>query len=162
MLRKMMIALAATAFVGAMVAADTADARMGGGGGGGFRGGGGFAGGGFRGGGFGGGGFRGGFAGGGFRGATFGGVRTAGVAPGFARGAVARGAFVNNGRFVGRGFRHGFNHRFRDRRFFAAAPFFVGAGFYPYYDDYAYGYGDPCWQQAWTAYGWQTVYVCGY
>src|SRR5262245_1477894 len=98
MLRKIMMALAATAFVGALVAADTADARMGGGGGG-FRGGGG----GFHG-GFGGGGFRGGLAGGGvvgglagveFRGTTLGGVRPAGVAPGFPRGTFARAAVVN-------------------------------------------------------------------
>jgi hypothetical protein len=60
MLRKMMIALAAITFVGAVVATSTADAR-------------GFGGGGFR-----AGGFRGGF-GGGFRGA---GVRSGFVGPG--------------------------------------------------------------------------------
>jgi hypothetical protein len=107
MVRKMMIALAALTFVGAMVASDTGDAR--GFGGGGFRGGG-FGGGGFRG-GFGGGGFRGGFVGGGFRGAAF--------RPGF----VGRPAF---------GPRFGFRNRFffRNRFAFAAVPVGVGVGFY--------------------------------
>src|SRR6516165_7048747 len=72
MVRKVIIALAAVAFVGAVAASTTADARMGGGGG--FHGGG-FHGGGFHGGGFHaagiGGGFRGGMVGGGFRGAAF-------------------------------------------------------------------------------------------
>jgi hypothetical protein len=70
MLRKMMIALAAITFEGAMVATSTADAR-------------GFGGGGFR-----GGGFRGGF-GGGFRGAGF---RSGFVGPGRRASAVMRGA----------------------------------------------------------------------
>jgi hypothetical protein len=65
MLRKMMIALAAITFEGAMVATSTADAR-----------------------GFGGGGFRGGF-GGGFRGAGF---RSGFVGPGRRASAVMRGA----------------------------------------------------------------------
>ena len=74
MLRKIMIALFASASV-AMLVPDAASARGGfGGGGGGFHGGGGFGGGGFRGGGgFGGGGFRGGMGGGGFRAAAIGG-----------------------------------------------------------------------------------------
>ena len=42
MVRKVIIALAAVAFVGAVAASTTVDARMGGMGGGGFRGGGGF------------------------------------------------------------------------------------------------------------------------
>src|ERR1700722_12702529 len=107
MARKMVIALAALTFLGAMVACGGGDAR--GFGGGGFRGGG-FGGGGFRG-GFGGGGFRGGFAGGGFRGAGF--------RPGF----VGRPGF---------GPRFGFRNRFffRNRFAFAAVPFGVGAGFY--------------------------------
>jgi len=62
MLRKMMIALAATTFMGALAASTAADARMGGGGG--------FRGGGFHGAAIGGG-FRGGMVGGGFRGAAF-------------------------------------------------------------------------------------------
>src|SRR5215211_4019275 len=145
MVRKMMIALAATAFVGAIVVSGTADARSGGGfGGGGFRGGGGMhmGGGGFRGGGFGGGGFRGGFAGGGFRGAHFGGFRGGFVRPGFRHG------FVGN-RFA---FRH-------HRRFFAA-PFFVGASLYPAYAYSSY-YDDPCWVVRYTAWGPRAVYVCG-
>ena len=153
MVRKMMIALAATAFVGAIVVSSTADARSGGGfGGGGFRGGGmhmggggfrgGFAGGGFRGARFGDGGFRGGFAGAGFRGAHFGGFRGGFVRPGFRHG------FVGN-RFA---FRH-------HRRFFAA-PFFVGASLYPAYAYSSY-YDDPCWVVRYTAWGPRAVYVCG-
>jgi hypothetical protein len=151
MVRKMMIALAATTFVGAMVAASTADAQRGGGG---FRGGGmSMGGGGFRG-GFAGGGFRGGLAGGGFRSGNFGGFRAAHV-----------GGF--RGGFVRPGFRHGFvghrfvGHRFGHRRFFAAAPFFVGASLYPYYAYSSY-YDDPCWVVRYTPWGYRTVYVCGY
>jgi hypothetical protein len=168
MVRKMMIALAATTFVGAMVAASTADAqRSGNMGGGGFRGGGmSMGGGGFRGGGMsmGGGGFRGGFAGGGFRGGVAGGGFRSGNFGGF------RAAHVGGfrGGFVRPGFRHGFvghrfaGHRFgrfHNRRFFAAAPFFVGASFYP---DYAYSsyYDDPCWVVRWTPWGYRSVYVC--
>src|SRR5690349_21150476 len=75
MLRKMMVAVAAVAFAGAMVVADTADARMGGGHGGhGF--GGGFGGARFGGAGFGGARFGGaGFGGARFAGAGFGGAR---------------------------------------------------------------------------------------
>jgi hypothetical protein len=65
MVRKVIIALAAATFVGAVAASTTANARMGGMGGGGFRGGGGFHAAGI------GGGFRGGMMGGGFRGAAF-------------------------------------------------------------------------------------------
>jgi hypothetical protein len=157
MVRKMMIALAATAFVGAIVVSSTADARSGGGfGGGGFRGGGmHMGGGGFRGGGmhmggggfrsahFGGGGFRSAHFGGGFRGAHFGGFR---------------------GGFVRPGFRHGFvGHRFafRHHRRFFAAPFFVGASLYPAYAYSSY-YDDPCWVVRYTPWGPRTVYVCDY
>ncbi|MFL5070227.1 MAG: hypothetical protein ACJ8D9_11615 [Xanthobacteraceae bacterium] len=157
MVRKMMIALAATAFVGAIVVSSTADARSGGGfGGGGFRGGGmHMGGGGFRGGGmhmggggfrgahFGGGGFRSAHFGGGFRGAHFGGFRGGFVRPGFRHG------FVGN-RFA---FRH-------HRRFFAA-PFFVGASLYPAYAYSSY-YDDPCWVVRYTPWGPRTVYVCDY
>ena len=135
MLRKAMILLAAISFVGAMVAATAADAQRGGGfrgGGGGVRGGGGgFVGGGMRG-GFGGGGFRGGLAGPGFRG---------GLAGAGFRGAGFRRDFVGPrfARFGRRGFGFGF------------APFFVGAGLYPW----AYDYG--CW--AYTP--WGPRYVCG-
>ncbi|MFL5083247.1 MAG: hypothetical protein ACJ8FP_00350 [Xanthobacteraceae bacterium] len=156
MVRKMMIALAATAFVGAIVVSSTADARSGGGfGGGGFRGGGmHMGGGGFRGGGMhmGGGGFRGGFAGGGFRSAHFGG--------GF------RGAHFGGfrGGFVRPGFRHGFvgnRFAFRHHRRFFAAPFFVGASLYPAYAYSSY-YDDPCWVVRYTPWGPRTVYVCDY
>src|SRR5215211_3161685 len=153
MVRKMMIALAATAFVGAIVVSSTADARSGGGfAGGGFRGGGmHMAGGGFRG-GFAGGGFRGAhFAGGGFRGAHFGGVRAAHF-----------GGF--RGGFVRPGFRSGFvGHRFafRHHRRFFAAPFFVGASLYPAYAYSSY-YDDPCWVVRYTPWGSRTVYVCDY
>jgi hypothetical protein len=85
-------------------------------------------------GGFGGGGFRGGLVGPGFRGAGF---RRDFVGPRFAR----------FGRFGRRGF--GF------------APFFVGAGFYPWAYGYGYGYDydydDGCW--AYTP--WGPRYVCG-
>jgi hypothetical protein len=157
MVRKMMIALAATAFVGAIVVSSTADARSGGGfGGGGFRGGGmHMGGGGFRGGGMhmGGGGFRGGFAGGGFRSAHFGG--------GGFRGAHFGGF---RGGFVRPGFRHGFvgnRFAFRHHRRFFAAPFFVGASLYPAFAYSSY-YDDPCWVVRYTPWGPRTVYVCDY
>src|SRR5215207_9239666 len=164
MVRKMMIALAATAFVGAIVVSSTADARSGGGfGGGGFRGGGmHMAGGGFRG-GFAGGGFRGAhFAGGGFRGARFG---DGGFRGGFA-GAGFRGAHFGGfrGGFVRPGFRHGFvgnRFAFRHHRRFFAAPFFVGASLYPAYAYSSY-YDDPCWVVRYTAWGPRAVYVCDY
>ena len=114
MWRKTMIAVAAVSFMGAMVVANTADARIGGFGG------------------FHGGGFHGGF--GGFRGAGFGGFRGAGFSGfrgvGFARpGFAARGAFFRPGfvgrPFVGRPFVRG--AFFRHRRFFG--PAFVGAAF---------------------------------
>src|SRR5215470_11473732 len=88
MVRKVIIALAAVTFVGAVAASTTADARMGGMGGGGFHGGG----------------FRGGMAGGGFRGAAF---RPAVVGGGF-RGAAFRGGFVGARSFA---FRPGFAPR---------------------------------------------------
>jgi hypothetical protein len=104
MLRKMMIALAAITFVGAVVATNTADAR-------------GFGGGGFR-----AGGFRGGF-GGGFRGA---GVRSEFVGPGRFG---FRPAF---GLRFGFGPRFAFRNRvfFPQRRFaFAAVPLGVALGY---------------------------------
>src|SRR5215472_2257772 len=105
MVRKVIIALAAVAFVGAVAASTTADARMGGMGGG-FHGGG-FHGGGFHGGGFHaagiGCGFRGGMVGGGFRGAAFRG----GVVGGGFRSATFRHAVVGGG-FRSAAFRHGF------------------------------------------------------
>jgi hypothetical protein len=164
MLRKIMIALAATTFVGAMVASTTADARMGGGGGmrgGGF--GGGFRGGGFHGGGFHGGGFRGGFAGGGFRGGMTGfrggfvGGRPMAFRGGFARPMAFRGGFAP--RFNRFAFAPRF-HRFHHRRFgFAAVPFVVGASYYPYYSSY---YDDPCLVVRYTPWGPRYVNVCGY
>jgi hypothetical protein len=84
MVRRVIIALAAVAFVGAVAASTTAHARMGGGG--------------FRGGGFHaaaiGGGFRGGMVGGGFRGAAFRG----GMVGGGFRGAAFRGGVAGSRR----------------------------------------------------------------
>src|SRR5262245_3671461 len=104
MLRKIIIAAAAVAFVGAMAAATSADARMGGFGGG-FRGGGSFRAGGI--------GMRGGFVG--------------------ARPFVGAHRFVGARPFIGpRRFAFARFHRFhRFNRFaFASVPFFVGAGIY--------------------------------
>jgi hypothetical protein len=116
MVRKVIIALAAVTFAGAMAASTTAGARMGGGGGfrgGGFHGGmgggfrGGMMGGGFRGAAIGGG-FRGVAIGGGFRGAPIGGgFRSAAIGGGF-RGAAFRGGFVGSRSFA---FRPGFAPR---------------------------------------------------
>jgi hypothetical protein len=162
MVRKVIIALAAVAFVGAVAASTTADARMGGGG---FRGGGGFhaaaIGGGFRGGmvggGFRGAAFRGGVVGGGFRSVAFRG----GVVGGGFRGAAFRGGFVGSRSFA---FRPGFAprvnrfafarfNRFRHRRFaFAAVPFVAGVGLY----------GGSCWSWQPTPWGWQRVWACDY
>ena len=153
MVRKVIIALAAVAFVGAVAASTTADARMGGGGG--------FHGGGFHGGGFHaagiGGGFRGGMVGGGFRGAAFRG----GVVGGGFRSAAFRHGFVGSRSFA---FRPGFAprahrfafarfNRFHHRRFFAfaAAPFVAGVGLY----------GASCWSWQPTPWGWQRVWACG-
>jgi len=167
MVRKIIIALAAVVFVGAVPASTTADARMGGGGGG-FHGGGGFqggrGGGGFRGATIGGGGFRGAaIGGGGFRGAAIrgGGFRSAALGGGF-RGPAFRSGFVGAHRFA---FRPGFAprvnrfafarfHRFHRRRFFAfaAAPFVAGVGLY----------GGTCWTWQPTPWGWQRVWACGY
>src|SRR5215467_660772 len=174
MVRKVIIALAAVTFVGAVAASTTANARMGGMGGGGFRGGGGFhaagIGGGFRGGmmggGFRGAAFRGGMVGGGFRSAAF---RPAVVGGGF-RSAAFRGGFVGSRSFA---FRPGFAprvnrvafarfnnrvafarfNRFHNRRFFAfaAAPFVAGVGLY----------GASCWSWQPTPWGWQRVWACG-
>jgi hypothetical protein len=144
MVRKIMIALAAVAFAGAIAMSTAADARMGGGGG-------------ARGGGFGGGGgARGAMMGGGFRGGSFGGGFRAASVGGF------RGGFVGSRSFAVRpGFRPGFNrfafarfhrfnrfHRFRRARFaFAAVPFAVGYS---------------CWRWRPTPWGWTRVWVCGY
>jgi len=174
MVRKVIIALAAVTFVGAVAASATADARMGGMGGGGFRGGGGFhaagIGGGFRGGmmggGFRGAAFRGGMVGGGFRGAAF---RPAVVGGGF-RSAAFRGGFVGSrslafrpgfaprvNRFAFARFHNRFAfarfNRFHHRRFFAfaAAPFVAGVGLY----------GASCWSWQPTPWGWQRVWACG-
>jgi hypothetical protein len=126
-----------------------------------FRGGGGFGGmhGGFGGGGmhFGGGGFRGGgmhFGGGSFRGGMI----------------TGRSVFVPGGnRFVGAPFagRRFVGNRFNNFAFRRNAFFFrhhhfrnfafVGGPFF--YDNAAY-YGNYCWQQSWTPYGWQWVNVC--
>src|SRR5262249_55705402 len=106
MVRKVIIALAAVTFVGAVATSTTADARMGGMGGGGFRAagiGGGFRG-GMMGGGFRGAAFRGGMVGGGFRSAAF---RPAVVGGGF-RSAAFRGGFVGSRSFA---FRPGFAPR---------------------------------------------------
>jgi len=144
MLRKLAIALAATAFMGAMVVADTADARMGGGGFGGMHGG------------FGG--MHGGF--GGMRGFGCAGMHSAFVGSGF-RG-VRTAGFVGHG-VRGPFFRPGFRRAFffHNHRRLVAAPFFVGAAVgagWPYfYSDY---YSDPCWVTTWTAWGPRTVYTC--
>ena len=165
MVRKVIIALAAVAFIGAVAASTTADAQRGMGGGarggggaaavgGGFRGG--MAGGGFRAAAIGGG-FRGGMVGGGFRGAAF---RPAVVGGGF-RSPAFRGGFVGSRSFA---FRPGFAprvhrfafarfQRFHHRRFFAFAPSFVaGVGLY----------GASCWSWQPTPWGWQRVWACGY
>src|SRR5215813_12727423 len=130
MVRKVIIALAAVTFVGAVATSTTADARMGGMGGGGFRGGGGFhaagVGGGFR-----SAAFRPAVVGGGFRSAAFRGgfvgSRSFAFRPGFAP-RVNRFAFA---RFHNRFAFARFN-RFHHRRFFAfaAAPFVAGVGLY--------------------------------
>src|SRR5262245_39439384 len=148
MMRKITIALASVAFAGAIAAATTADARMGGGGGIGPRGGG-----------FGGGGMRGAvMGGGGFRGAMVGGgVRSAMVGGGF-RSVGMRSAFVGPRSVAFRpGFarpvnRFAFN-RFHHRRFaFAAVPFAAGVGYY----------GGSCWTWQATPWGWRQVWACGY
>src|SRR5262249_3694285 len=172
MVRKVIIALAAVTFVGAVAASTTADARMGGMGGGGFRGGG------FHAAGIGGG-FRGGMMGGGFRGAAFpggmvgGGLRSAAFRPavvgGGFRSAVFRGGLggsrslafrpgfaprVNRFAFARFNNRFAFArfNRFHHRRFFAfaGAPFVAGVGLY----------GASCWSWQPTPWGWQRVWAC--
>jgi hypothetical protein len=88
-----------------------------------------------------------------------------------ATGGLDRGLGFNRG-FNRFGFNRGFNSRFaRSDRFHHFHHFrnrfaFVGGGWdwgYPYYD-YA-AYGDGCWRQVWTSYGWQwsnTCYNYGY
>jgi hypothetical protein len=162
MLRKMMIALVATTFMGAMAASTTADARMGGGGrgggmhmgGGGMRG---FSGGGMR--GFSGGGMRsfsgGGmrsFSGGGMRSFSGGGFRTGFAGPRFRTAGFVGRPFIGPRHFA---FRPGFARfdRFHHRRFaFAAVPLAVGVRVY----------GGSCWRWRPTPWGWQRVWVCGY
>jgi hypothetical protein len=170
MMRRITIALAATAFAGALAVSTAVDARMGGGGGshGGGSHGGGSHGGGFHGGGIGGGGMRAGGMGGGVRAAAIGGsgfrsvgmgggVRTAAVGGGF-RSASFRGGVVGSRNVafrpgVGRPFRRVAFNRFHHRRFaFAAAPFAVGVGVY----------GGSCWTWQPTSWGWQRVWACGY
>jgi hypothetical protein len=162
MVRKIVIALAATAVIIAGSALD-ASARGGGGGGGGGHGGGGGGMGG-HGGGFGGG-FAGGMGHGGMGhmggGAMFGGGMGRGgmgpggfarVSPGFNRGAVgfprsfAR-AGVANPRFAFSRFNRRFNNGF-----------FAFAGGFPFgYYDYYNG----CYDTIWTQWGWRSIYVCG-
>jgi hypothetical protein len=178
MMRRITIALAATAFAGAVAVSTAVDARMGGGGG--------FHGGGFHGGGIGGGGMRAGGMGGGVRAAAIGGggfrgvgvgggVRTAAIGGGFRnvgmgggvraaavgsgfRSAPFRGGVVGarNVAFrpgVGRPFHRVAFNRFHHRRFaFAAAPFAVGVGVY----------GGSCWTWQPTSWGWQRIWACGY
>ena len=143
MLHKMMIALVATTFMGAMAASTTADARMGGGG---FRGGGmHIGGGGVR--GFSGGGIRG-FSGGGIRGFSGGGFRTGFAGPRFRTAGFVGRPFIGPRPVA---FRHGFA-RFPHRRFaFAAVPFAVGVGVY----------AGSCWRWQPTPWGAQRVWVCG-
>jgi hypothetical protein len=183
MMRRITIALAATAFAGALAVSTAVDARMGGGGGshgggshgGGFHGGG-IGGGGMRAGGMGGGvraaaigggGFRGvgmgggvrtAAIGGGFRGAGMGGgVRTAAIGGGF-RSAPFRGGVVGarNVAFrpgLGRPFHRVAFNRFHHRRFAFAAA------------PFAVGvgvYGGSCWTWQPTSWGWQRVWACGY
>src|SRR5258708_124962 len=133
MVRKVIIALAAVTFAGAMAAPTPADARMGGGfRGGGFHGaaiGGGFRGGGFHGAAIGGG-FRGGMVGGGFRGAAFrGGVVGGGFRSAAFRGGVVGGGFRSaafRGGVVGGGFRSAaFRGGFVGSRSFAFRPGFA-------------------------------------
>jgi hypothetical protein len=135
MVRKVTIALASIAFVGAMSASVSADARMGG------------VGGGF------GGGFHGAMMGGGFRGGMmssagfrsgFVGSHSFGFRPGFAP-RFNRLAFARSHHF------HHFHrfHHFPNRFFaFAAAPFAVGVG-------------ESCWSWQPTPWGWQRVWICG-
>jgi hypothetical protein len=138
MLRKVMIALAATTFIGAMAASTTADARMGGGG---FRGGGmHMGGGGMR--GFSGGGMRS-FSGGGMRSFSGGGFRSGFAGPRFRSAGFVGRPFIGQRHFA---FRPGFNRRFA----FAAVPFAVGV------------YGSSCWRWRPGPWGWQRVWVCGY
>jgi hypothetical protein len=115
---------------------------------------------------------RGGFGGGGFHGGGFGGAHFGGFGGGRFGGPMLAGRSVAVGGFNrGFGFNHGFNsrfarfdhfhhfHHFRNR--FAFFPGFVGGGWdwgYPYYDYAVYGNG--CWRQVWTPYGWQWSNIC--
>jgi hypothetical protein len=162
--------LLASAALGAAVAASGPALAFGGGHDGGF--GGGFHGGGFGGGHFGGfggrsmamGGFNRGF---GFNQSFAGSNRGMFAGRSVAMGGFDRGLGFNRGfnRFgFNRGFNRGFNSRFaRFDRFhhFRNRFAFVGGGWdwgYPSYD-YA-AYGDGCWRQVWTSYGWQWSNIC--
>ena len=187
MVRKVIIALAAVAFVGAVAASTTVDARMGGMGGGGFRGGGGFHAAGI------GGGFRGGMAGGGFRGAAFrggmvgGGFRSAAFRPAMVGGGFRSGAF--RPAVVGGGFRSAaFRGGFVGARSFAFRPGFAPRvnrfAFARFHNRFAFArfnrfhhrrffafaaapfvagvglYGASCWSWQPTPWGWQRVWAC--
>jgi hypothetical protein len=138
MLRKTLIALAATAALG--IGAGTADARTGGGGGGG------------------GGAYHGGGGGGGGGAAA---VHSGGPSHSFSAPSHVGPSHVGpshvgtmgprSGTWRGANWNGGRHHHRHDR-------FFFGAGFAgPYY---GYGY-DSCWRLAQTYYGWQRVWVCG-
>ncbi len=115
----------------------------------------------FRGGGgFGGGGFHGGSAGAGFRGGMVSGRSV--FVPGGNRlvGATFAGrhAFVNR-RFSDGGRRDRFEDRFRHRRFFVNRFDDFALFGIPFAYDYA-AYGNGCWRQVWTPYGWQWSNIC--
>jgi hypothetical protein len=102
----------------------------------------------------------GGFGGGGFRGGMVTGRSAFVPGPNRFVGApfAGRHAFVNR-RFFDEGRRDRFEDRFRHRRFFANGLdnfAFIGVSFA--YDYAAYGNG--CWRQVWTPYGWQWSNIC--
>ncbi len=160
---KLLGCLAATAMGTAIVVATPALAFRGGGFGGGLHGG------------FGGAGFHRGFGGGGFRGGMFTG-RSVFVPGGnrFVGRSVVAGSFNRAGRFdrddrFGRRFgrfdrddrfRHRFGRFDRDHRF-AFVNGFDNFAFFgvPFGYDYA-AYGNGCWRQVWTPYGWQWSNIC--
>jgi hypothetical protein len=147
---------------------------------GGFHGGGGFGGfrGGFAGGGFSG--FRGGFAGGGFSGfrggMPFGGARAFAAAPawrggmwagrsvfapGAGRFAAWRGGWARPGWGWGRGW--GWRHRGWGWGWPVGLGVGLGLGYAAWGAPWWWGgyyYGDYCWRQTWTPYGWEWINVC--
>ena len=133
MLRKTLIALAATAALG--IGAGTADARTGGGGGGGA----------YHGGGGGG--------GGGAAAMHSGGPSHSFSAPSHVGPSHVGTMGPRSGTWRGANWNGGRHHHRHDR-------FFFGAGFAGPYYGYGYGY-DSCWRLAQTYYGWQRVWVCG-